>query len=99
MNRSSLGTAAAREKVRRTRQILRMYSALRWKSGWTLINNNNENNPQIYLPSPPLENGIQKINWNIELEGEREKYREGHHYLHQDCQAVKEKKSSIETYS
>ena len=29
MNRSSLGTAAAREKVRRTRQTLRMYSALR----------------------------------------------------------------------
>ena len=36
MNRSSLGTAAASEKVRRTRQILRMYSAFRWLSGWTL---------------------------------------------------------------
>ena len=45
MNRSSLGTAAAREKVRRTRLILRMYSAFRWLSGWTLsINNDDDDN-------------------------------------------------------
>ena len=45
----------------------------------------------IYQPSSPsLQYGIQKINWNVELEGEGEEYREGHHYLHQDCQAVRE---------
>ena len=92
MNRSSLGTAAAREKVRRTRQTLRMYSALRWCSGGTLQSSDNDKRPhQIYQLSPPLKNGIQQIDWNIELEGEGEEYREGHHYLHQDCQAVEGK--------
>ena len=36
MNRSSFGTAAAREKVMRTSPILSMYSALRWWWGGTL---------------------------------------------------------------
>ena len=92
MKRSSLGTAAAREKVRRTRPTLRMYSALRWWSGWTLQSSYNDSRPhQIYQLSPPLKNGIQEIDWNIELEGEGEEYREGHHDLHQYCQADTEK--------
>ena len=49
----------------------------------------------FYLSSPPLQDGIQKVDWNIELEGEGEEYGEGHHYLHQDSQAVIEEISFV----
>ena len=42
---------------------------------------------KIIKLSPPLQDGIQEVDWNVELEREGEEYRERHHYLHQDSQA------------
>ena len=95
MNRSSFGTAAARENVRSTRPSLRAYSARKWYSGDTLqsnIHNNDIFSGSIYLHCtlPPLDEWIEQLHWNVELKRVGEKYCQRHHDLYQDCKAEKQ---------